>query len=114
MYLNQESQKIQEGFQNVETLSYQKELPNGARFATLTGQLEVTFFAPGIVRLRLETQEKPDYGLLIPQSAGDLDVKVSVIPQGYRVEAGDVALELLTSPMRVVFIRWRYRGGRLG
>ncbi|MES0360067.1 MAG: TIM-barrel domain-containing protein [Anaerolineales bacterium] len=102
MFLNQKSSKIQEGFQCVETFSYQEELPNGARFSTLAGPLDVTFFAQGIIRIQMDIQDKPDYGLLTTAPAENLDVRSSETPQGYRLESGDVVLELLTSPMRLV------------
>ncbi|MFC1878697.1 glycoside hydrolase family 31 protein [Chloroflexota bacterium] len=103
MFLNQKSLKIQDGFQCVETVAYQDELPNGARFSTQVGTLDITFFAPGIARLQLNAQDKPDYGLLATSPANNLDVRVSETRRGYRVESGDVALELLTCPTRVVF-----------
>lgn len=102
MFLNQKSLKIQEGFQCIETFSYQEELPNGMRFSTLAGLLDVTFYAPGIVRLQINTQDKPDYGLLTTPHADNLDVSISETPQGYRMEVGDLALVLLTSPMRII------------
>jgi alpha-D-xyloside xylohydrolase len=102
MFLNQKSQEIQEGFQCIESISYLEDLPNGARFSTLAGPLAVTFFAPGIVRLQLGTQEKPDYHLLTTPPADNLDVVVSETPQGYQLASGDVVLELLSSPMRII------------
>ncbi|MCK4726033.1 MAG: glycoside hydrolase family 31 protein [Anaerolineales bacterium] len=102
MFQNQESLKIQDGFLCVETLSYQSELPSGARFSTLAGPLDVTFYAPGIVRLQFDPQDKPDYGLLAQDPDANLEIQITEIPQGYRLQAGDVSLELLSSPMRVV------------
>lgn len=101
MFLNQISLNIQQGFQCIETVSFQEALPNGARFSTLGGPVDVSFFSPGVVRIQIDAQDKPDYGLLIGPPADNLDVRVSETPQGYRIESGDLALELLTSPMQV-------------
>lgn len=102
MFPNQKSLKIQKGFQCIETISYQEELPNGARFSTLAGPLDVTFFAQGIIRIQMDIQDKPDYGFLTTAPAENPDVHFSETAQGYRFKSGDVVLELLISPMRLV------------
>lgn len=101
MFLNQISLNIQEGFQPIEAISYLEKLPNGARFSALGVALDVSFYAPGVVRLQLDAQDKPDYGLLSRLPDDTLVVNVSETQHGYQIESGDVALELLTSPMRV-------------
>ena len=101
MFLNQESLKVQEGFQCVETLSDQQKIPNGTRFATLAGPLEATFAAPGMLRLRMGAHKKPDYGLLTPAPTARLGVSVSEIPQGHQLALGDVTLELMSAPLRI-------------
>ncbi|MCJ7659559.1 MAG: hypothetical protein MUO67_10460, partial [Anaerolineales bacterium] len=100
--MNQKSLKIQEGFQSIETISYQEELPSGARFSTPVGLLDITFYAPGIVRLRLGAQDRPDYGLLTTAPTDNLEVSVSETSLGYQAALGDVTFELLTSPMRII------------
>jgi len=99
MFLNRQDLNIQEGFQRLETLSNYQQLPQGARFLTQLGNLEVTHYAPGIIRLRLGAQDKPDYGLLVSPSQM-MEMDVIETSQGYRLESIDNAISLMTSPMR--------------
>lgn len=102
MFLNQESLKIQEGFQGIENLTFQQEIPGGARFSTLAGSLEITFYASGVVRLQLGTQDRPQYNLLASSPETDLAVELVDTPQGYHLKARDIVLEVLASPMRII------------
>ena len=78
-------------------------------FNTMTGDFEVSCFSTGVLRLRsLTEQSQPDYGFLHEKSE-NLNLRVTVISDGFRVEAGVAALEILSEPMRLFF----YREGRL-
>jgi alpha-D-xyloside xylohydrolase len=102
MFLNQESLEVQSGFECLDVISFSQEIPQGVRFSTLTGNLDVSFYAPGIVRLHHSDGDKPDYGLITnPQVP--TEVAISEIPQGHRLEVGEVAFEVYTSPMRFLF-----------
>jgi alpha-D-xyloside xylohydrolase len=102
MFLNQRSQKLQEGFIGVSTISLLKELRNGARFSTPVGPLDISYYAPGIIRLQFDAQNKPDYGLLVIPPKDNLAVGIAETTSGYRVESGNVSLELLSSPLRII------------
>jgi alpha-D-xyloside xylohydrolase len=105
MFFNQQRLKIQEGFECVETISFQEDLPNGARFSTMAGPLDVTFFAQGIIRIQFNVQDKPDYGLLTTAPADNLDVCVIETHLGYKLECDDLVLELSISPLQLVLKR---------
>lgn len=100
MFLNQESLKIQEGFQSIETLTYQGESQGGAHFTTMAGHLFVTFYAPGVIRLQVNPQEKPGYDLLTSDPVNDLPVNFSTTDQGYLIQSGVTSFELTDSPLR--------------
>ncbi len=84
----------------VETLALTGRLPGGAVLMTDTGPLEVTFYAPDIVRLKFGVDDRVDYGLLVE---GPAPVEVDVAPEGkgWRLSCGALALELLPGPLRL-------------
>lgn len=102
MLFDHESKTIQDGFTGLDSLTLIETLPYGARFSTEAGALEVCFFAPGMIRLRLTVTALPEYGLLATGQAADLDVVTEETPQGYRICSGDTTLEVLESPIRFV------------
>ena len=103
MFLNQKSQKIQDGYQCVETITRQENLPNGARFSIQGGFIEITVYAPGLFRIRFNPKSKPDYGLLSMPPTKNLDVRVLETPVGFRIACGELSVELQFSPLRLVF-----------
>lgn len=88
----------------LETLTFDAPLPGGARFMTDAGPLEVTFYAPDIVRLKLGADDRVDYGLLVmpPET---LKVDVTPAGAGWRIVSGRLALELETGPVRFRLLR---------
>ena len=78
---------------------------SGASFATSTGDLlEVSCYGPGVFRLRLGPNTRPDYGIVDGRtkactSAHDAD--------GWSFTAGDTTLEILGGPLR---FRLKYAG----
>lgn len=102
MFLNQESLKIQEGFQSIETLAYQGEIQGGVLFNTLAGSLAAIYYAPGVIRLRINPQDGSNYDLLASEPVLNLPVSVSQSTRGYQIKSGDLTLELLDSPLRFV------------
>jgi alpha-D-xyloside xylohydrolase len=102
MFIDGEEIHCQKGFHRIETLSDCQELPRGARFLTNFGKLEVTYYAPGIIRLQIGKKTSPNYGLLVTEPEA-MDTQVSEIyPGSYRLEASrdDTALSLDSSPLR--------------
>ena len=92
---------LQKGFEPLESVSLKQPLPNGAVFRTLAGLIEVTFYAPTIIRLRRITEHSlPDYGILVSQPQ-PVAVEVTEIPNGHRLQAGDISLDVLNGPLRI-------------
>ncbi len=90
------------GLRRLETLTPSPSEPT--TFDTEAGPLAVTFYAPGIVRVRLGDAPRPDYGLLVgPPTA----ITPTRYEQGdaFRLEAGDLALELDVAPARLRLFR---------
>ena len=71
----------------------------------MAGDFEISCFASGILRMRLILeQSQPDYGILDSESK-HLSLEVRTITDGYHVQAGNIALEILSGPMRLRFFR---------
>ena len=94
-----ENVNVQRGFRRLASLSLDGPIEQGARFMTYIGPLDVSFYAPGVVRLRLETKPQPDYRMLVgaPQ-----DLSVDLVPGPDRVflESDEASLEVALSPVR--------------
>lgn len=109
MIYHHENILLQRGYEPLESFSLKEILPQGAVIRTLAGLLEITFYAPDIIRLRLVAEHpQPDYGILAskPQPVA---VEVTQIDGGIQLQSGDTALELLNGPLRLRLLR----GGQL-
>lgn len=84
----------------VETLALIDRVPGGAAFMTDAGPLEVTFYAPDILRLKFGVDDRIDYGLLVE---GPVPVEVDVVREGdgYCLSCGTLAIELAPGPLRL-------------
>ncbi|MEO6927582.1 MAG: TIM-barrel domain-containing protein [Casimicrobiaceae bacterium] len=72
---------------------------SGASFATSTGDiLEVTCYGPGIFRVRLGPNTRPDYGIVVGRARECAVTHVRDQPSTFA--AGDATLELGGSPLR--------------
>jgi alpha-D-xyloside xylohydrolase len=98
---------LQKGFEPLESMSLKEKLPNGALIRTGTGTFEITFFAPAIIRIKNMLEAvPPDYGIIVAEKQA-VAAKTSEIPGGFRIQAGEVALEVLNGPLRIRFLRGR-------
>jgi alpha-D-xyloside xylohydrolase len=72
---------------------------SGASFATSTGDiLEVSCYGPGVFRLRIGPNTRPDYGLVLGRTKA---CTVAHEPDGrYTFTAGDAVLEIAGGPLR--------------
>ncbi|MEE4194921.1 MAG: TIM-barrel domain-containing protein, partial [Anaerolineae bacterium] len=100
MLLEQESLAVQKGFQRLEAISLEKTTLSGAQFLTQAGILEVSFYAPGVIRLRCAVQPENDYQLLV-NPAQQVAVSVQEIPGGFCLTSGKTSLEILSGPLRL-------------
>jgi alpha-D-xyloside xylohydrolase len=72
---------------------------SGASFATSTGDiLEVGSFGPGVLRIRVGPNTKPDYGLVVARAQRCEVTQPS--PGMWSFTAGDTCLELTTEPLK--------------
>lgn len=94
------------GLRRLEALTPTPDAPTV--FETEAGPLEVIFYAPGLLRLRLGDAPRPDYGLLMDAPPVQ-SPRVSEQEGVFRLEAGDLTLELEASPLRLRL----FRAGRL-
>ncbi len=109
MILHHEGILLQKGYESLEAISLKEQTGNQVVFGTLAGDIELTCHASNILRMRLAAASvQPDYGILSAQ-AENLALTVTALPGGWRVEAGDAALEILGGPFRIRF----YRRGQL-
>ena len=76
MLRDQRNPSTPEGLQRLGVLKLESTSSNGGRLLTQAGSLEVWFYAPGIIRLRLERSRETDYGLLVSPPE-PMDVNVS-------------------------------------
>ena len=101
MILHHEGIILQKDYAPLEAVSLKEATPTRAVFRTLAGDCEVSCYAPGIFRMRWAAQvPQPDYGILAA-APDDLQLQVTSIPSGYRLQAGDMALEILSAPLRI-------------
>lgn len=91
---------VQSRFRRLAELAFVGADKTTARFAVDGLPLTVSAHAPGILRLRVGESRLPDYGLLaIAQPCGEL--RAEEHGGGWRVTAGDLALQLTGSPFRM-------------
>ncbi len=76
----------------------------GVRLHSEAGPLEITAYAPGLIRLRWGEDTRPDYGLLVAPPS-PLPCRVERGAERIRVSWDTITLELETHPLR--FKLWR-------
>ena len=96
----------QKDFQCLKTLSFERQIPQGASFVTEAGSLEISFYGHGIIRLRSESKKKFDYGLLVspPEST---ETSFSQGNGFFKLESENIAVDLSTNPLR---LKLAYKG----
>jgi len=100
MFTKLESFNIQEGFEPISSVSYSKKIPNGCRFRSVEGPLDISFYSEGIIRLHFKVSEEPDYGIIV----GDqMNMKVTVVPHDtlYEIKSDGLSIEIQTAPLRI-------------
>jgi alpha-D-xyloside xylohydrolase len=94
-----ESIKAQRGFHRIASLSFEAPIHQGARFLTHVGPMDIAFYAPGVIRFRMDTMDQHDYDLL---AGAPQEVAVDLVcnEDHIRLEAGDVSLAIAVAPAR--------------
>jgi alpha-D-xyloside xylohydrolase len=100
MLFEQEFVKLQEGFRQVAALSLTRSEGQSAWFDTDEGPLEVSAYAPGILRLRFERKSLPDYELLASAPEA-MQASIEAGAEVYRFQAGPLTLEIEPRPVRL-------------
>jgi alpha-D-xyloside xylohydrolase len=77
----------------------------GFRAATEAGSIEVSAFAPGILRLTLGKRSGPDFGILVGKPEPPAGVEVAETDDGVGLTAGDLRLVLQRGPLRLTLSR---------
>lgn len=88
----------------LETFAIESDIPGGVRLRTEAGPLDISAYAPGIIRLRWGRDTRRDYGLLVT-AAEPLPCRVEGAAAGVRLAWGALRLELEAHPLR--FRLWR-------
>jgi alpha-D-xyloside xylohydrolase len=77
----------------------------GYRSRTETGSIEVSVFAPGILRLSLGEFSGPDFGILVAKSEPPTGVEVHETEDGVGLTADDLRLIMRQRPLRLALSR---------
>jgi alpha-D-xyloside xylohydrolase len=77
----------------------------GFRAGTEAGPVEVSAFAPGIVRLTLGEPSGPDFGILVAKPEPPAGVEVEETEDRVRLTGGDLHLDLRRGPLRLTLAR---------
>jgi alpha-D-xyloside xylohydrolase len=77
----------------------------GFRAGTEAGSIEISAFAPGILRLTLGQLPGPDFGILVAKSAPPAGLDVHETEDGVGLTAGDLRLVLCSGPLRLTLSR---------
>ena len=77
----------------------------GFRAGTEAGPIEVSAFAPGILRLTFGEVSGPDFGILVARPEPPPGVEVDETEDGVGLRAGDLRLVLRRGPLRLALSR---------
>jgi alpha-D-xyloside xylohydrolase len=77
----------------------------GFRAGADAGPVEVSAFAPGILRLTLGEPSGPDFGILVARPEPPAGVEVEEAEDGVRLTTGDLHLDLRRGPLRLTLAR---------
>jgi alpha-D-xyloside xylohydrolase len=103
LILHHEGIQLQKGYERLRSLWLKSYNQKEALFSTITGNLRVSCFAPGIFRMHWPTPKpQPDYGILVAEE-GCLDLQMTELETGYRFQSGGAALEIHNSPVQIRF-----------
>ena len=104
MILHHEGIQLQKGYERLQSVSLINKNEREAVFSTLAGHLRVSCYAAGVFRVHwLSPEPQPDYGILASQDEAH-QLEVTTLKTGYRVQSGQLALEILNSPLQIRFM----------
>ncbi len=97
-YFNLENMNVQRGFNRLASIKPDQPIPGGMRFLSQAGKLDITFYQPGVVRLRIHHKPLPDYGLLVGEPL-EVPVEIRTGKQSVSLISEDVEFEVFPSPL---------------
>ena len=100
-YFERTSIQVQKGFHRIGSVKPDQPVPGGMRFLCEAGQLDITFFAPGVIRFHFNTGDVFDYGLL-KAKAQPMDIDIEPTSRGLVLKSDDIALELTLAPFSFI------------
>ena len=103
-YLDRVPFRVQQGFSRLTSIKPEKAIPGGMRFLTAVGSLDISFFAPGVVRFRSVKPNVNDYGLLVgePQT---MACEITQSNNRVLMTSSDVDLQLNLAPFSFKLFR---------
>jgi alpha-D-xyloside xylohydrolase len=105
MIFNHEGILLQKGYDRLQCVTLKSHTDQHAIFSTLAGDLMVSCYAPGVLRFQIRGLQPPaDYRILAADHAQQA-IAVQEIEGGYRVQSDDTALEILSNPIRIRFLK---------
>jgi alpha-D-xyloside xylohydrolase len=97
-YFNLENLNVQRGFNRLASIKPDQPIPGGMRFLSQAGKLDIVFYQPGIIRMRLNHKPVNDYGLLVGEQV-EVPVEIKTGKQSVSLISEDVEFEVFPSPI---------------
>jgi len=97
--------QLQKGFERLQNATLKSHNTQEAVFSTLAGDLDVSSYADGVLRLHWKRPEpQPDYGILAAED-GRLALEIAEYEGGYRITSGQAVLEININPLGIRLLR---------
>jgi alpha-D-xyloside xylohydrolase len=97
--------QLQKGYERLHSVSLKTHNQREVVFSTIVGDLKISCYAPGVFRLHwASAQPQPDYGILVGEDGG-IDLELTEHQAGYRIQSGQITLEILNNPLSIRFLK---------
>ena len=103
-YLDRVPFQIQQGFKQIASIKPEKAIPGGMRFFCQEGQMDITFYAPGVIRFKVLNEDVIDYGLLVSKPEPP-ECQVIESPNSLILRSDDVDLLVNLAPFSFKLVR---------
>lgn len=89
--------QAQKGFHRIGSIKPDQSIPGGMRFLCEDSQMDITFFAPGVIRFQCKAGNSFDYGLLTAD-AQQINPVIKTVREKIMISSGDVIVEISIAP----------------
>lgn len=96
-YFERVSLQVQKGFHRIASIKPLHAIPGGMRFLCESGQLDIYYFAQGVIRFAMKSGDVVDYSLVTAEPQ-EVSCKIKAIDRGLILSSGNVSLELILAP----------------